>query len=63
MYNIVYLLVLGSLLLGSEKLFKFNIFLYFSVFLYFFNSKCSLYSNSILELSVTKRKQSDLYKI
>ena len=63
MFNIVHLLVLGSFLLGSEIFFKFNIFLYFSVFLYFFNSKCPRYSNSILELSLSERKQSDLYKI
>ena len=61
MFNIVYLLVLGSLLLGSEIFLIF--FLYFSVFLYFFNSKCPQYSNSILELSLSERKQSDLYKI
>ena len=39
MYSIVHLLVLGSLVLGSEILFNILYFINVSIFLYFFNCK------------------------
>ena len=35
MYNIMHLLILGSLLLGSEIFFMFNIFIYLCILIFF----------------------------
>ena len=48
MYNIVHLLILGYLLVGSDIFFVFNIFFIFLYFYIFFNSKYPGYSNSKL---------------